>query len=223
MEKMKTNLLQKFCGQWWINLMYALGAIMLVLTIIYGSTWATPRLLAALFVIVLPLHVFEELQFPAGFHYMMNTVQKSEAPNVGPENRLSDMVTNLGAEIIFIGFVVFGGNLATSVAFAIFGIGESIVHTIFGILIWKHFKSNGKRTIYGPGSLSAYFTQLPISIYAIIWLSTQAVATSDIIIGIVIIMLIMGLLIRLPMMILGGKKHPEFAYESAGYFSKFLK
>jgi len=223
MEKTKGSWLQKFCGQPWITLMYALGAIMLVLTIIFGRTWETPRLLAALFVIVLPLHVFEELQFPAGFHYMMNTVQKSETPNVGPENRLSDMVTNLGAELIFIGFFIFGGNIATSVAFAIFGIGESIVHTIFGILIWKHFKSKGKKSIYGPGILSAYFTQLPISVFALTWLSTQAVATKDIIIGVVIIMVIMGVLIRLPMMTLGGKKHPEFAYDSAGYFSKFLK
>lgn len=203
--------------------MYALGAIMFVLTVIYGSTWETPRLLAALFTIVLPLHVFEELQFPGGFHYMLNTVQKSEAPDVGPENRLSDLITNLGAEILFIGFVAFGGNLATSVSLAIFGFGQTIIHTLFGIIIWRHFKSKGKKTIYGPGTLSAYFTQLPISIYAVIWLSTQTVATSDIIIGIVIIMLIMGLLIRLPMIILDGRKYPEFAYESAGYFSKFLK
>jgi len=217
------NLLQKFTGQWWINLMYALGAIMLVLTIIYGNTWEVPRLLAALFVIVLPLHVFEELQYPAGFHYMMNTIQKSEEPNVGPENRLSDMVTNLGAEIIFIGIFIFGGSIATSIALAIFGIGETIVHTIFGILIWKHFRNKGKKTIYAPGSLSAYFTQLTISIFAIMWLSTQKVAASDIIIGIVIIALIMDVLIRLPMMLLGGKKYPEFAYDSAGYFSKFLK
>ncbi len=223
METNKNSLLQKIWGQWWLNLMYALGIIMLVITVIYGSTWEVPRLLAALFVIVLPLHVFEELQFPAGFHYMMNTLQKSGAPNVGPENKLSDLITNLGAELIFIGFVIFGGNIAIAISLAIFGIGESIVHTIFGTLIWKHFKSKGKKTFYAPGSFSAYFTQLPISIYAVIWLSTQTVAVNDIIIGILIIMLIMGLLIRLPMIIVDGRKHPEFAYESAGYFSKYLK
>ena len=223
MEINKSSFLQKFCGQWWINLMYVLGAIMLVLTIVYGSTWDTPRLVAALFVIVLPLHVFEELQFPAGFHIMLNTVQKSKDPNIGPENRLSDMVTNLGAEIIFIGFFIWGNNIAITIAFVIFGFGEALAHTIYGTLIWKHFKSRGKKTIYGPGSITAYFTQLPISIYALIWLSKQAVATSDIIIGILIILFIMSVLIRLPMMVFGGKKYPEFAYTSAGYFKKFLK
>ncbi|WP_455616668.1 hypothetical protein [Eisenbergiella sp.] len=41
---------------------------------------------------------------------MMNLVQKSDRPNVGPMNKLSDMVSNFGGEILFLLLTIWGGN-----------------------------------------------------------------------------------------------------------------
>lgn len=213
----------KVAGQWWITLMYVIGAAMLVLVVVFGAGWEPPRVIAALFAIALALHVLEELHYPAGFHYMLNSIQNSEAPEVGPENRLSDLITNLGVQLLIVVVVIVGGNLAITVAFVIFGIGEAFVHILFGFLIQRKLKTRGKRTIYGPGTITALLGFLPIAVYAWVWLSTQSVGVWDIVIGVVIIALIMGLMIRLPMILIDGRKRPELAYSSTGYFAKFLK
>ena len=53
------SFLVKLSGQWWINVVYGLGAIALVATLVHGSTWEPPRLVAALFAAGLALHVLE--------------------------------------------------------------------------------------------------------------------------------------------------------------------
>ena len=100
---MKKTLLNKWCEQPWLHATYLLGIIMLNVLIIKWEVWSIPQRLMALLTIFLPLHVFEELAWPNGFHFMMNKIiQKSDNPLAYPENRLTDMITNFGAELLFI-------------------------------------------------------------------------------------------------------------------------
>ncbi|GAB3605599.1 HXXEE domain-containing protein [Conyzicola nivalis] len=213
----------RVAGQWWITTVYLLGGLALALVLIFGSTWEMPRIVAALFAVTLALHVLEELNWPAGFHYMLNSVQKSKTPEIGPENRLSDLITNLGVQVLIIGVVIVGGNIATTIAFLIFGIGEAVVHLLFGFIIHRKLKPRGKRTIYGPGTVSALVGFLPVAIIAWVWLGSQSIGGWDIAIAILIIAVMIGVLIRLPMIVIDGRKYPELAYKSLGYFTKFVR
>jgi hypothetical protein len=147
----KTSALSKWCGRPWLITIYAVGAAMLVPAAFLWSLWSPAERSIWLLTILLPLHVFEENTFPDGFHYMLNTVQKSARPNAGPMNRLTDMISNFGAELLFLLLFALGGNTATLVFAVFFGIGEAAAHTAFGIITRKRLRERGMRTIYGPG------------------------------------------------------------------------
>lgn len=216
---MKT-ILVKWCGKPWLIVTYAIGLFLIVLAAFAWSSWETPRRLLCLLAILLPLHVFEENSFPDGFHYMVNLAQNSGQPNVGPMNRLSDMISNFGGELFFLLLLLWGGNLGSCVLVAFFGLGESFVHTLLGIRIRRRLRGKGMKTIYGPGLASAVFTLLPLSIWTIRWLHGQALAASDVLTGILLIAAVVVLLIRIPIMVF-GKFQPEYAFSSSGYFRKF--
>ena len=94
---------------------------------------------------------------------------------------------------LIVAVMIAGGNKATTVAFVLFGIGESIVHLLFGVLILRKLRHKGKRTIYGPGTITALLAFLPAAIYAWAWLTTQTVGAWDIAIGVLIIAFTMGI------------------------------
>ena len=213
------SILNKWCGKAWLITTYAIGLLMIIIAAVGWDSWEMPRKLLCLIAILLPLHVFEENTFPDGFHYMMNLVQRSQRPNVGPMNRLSDMISNFGGEVPFAALVLCGGNTGSTILVAFFGIGESVVHTLFGILTYKKLKSCGMKTIYGPGLATAYLTLLPLSVYAIRYLAAQTITSADVLAGILLIVCVIALLIWLPIMIF-GKYQPEYAFSSSGYFKK---
>ena len=64
------------------------------------------------------------------------------------------------AEIFFCTLVFL--KVGASVAFGVmaFDIMEAFMHTLIGIRMKKQFKDKGKKTIYGPGSITAYFAQI---------------------------------------------------------------
>jgi hypothetical protein len=139
---------------------------------------------------------------------------------VGPMNRLTDMISNFGAELLFLLLFALGGNTATLVFAVFFGIGEAAAHTAFGIITRKRLRERGMRTIYGPGLATAYLTLLPLSVYSAYSLSRQAVSLAGAAGGIVLSAAVVVLFIRLPIMTL-GKFQPEYAFESSGYFKRF--
>lgn len=214
------NILVKWCGRPWLITTYIIGTVIAIVSIFQWNTWETSRRLLALLAILLPLHVFEENTFPDGFHYMMNLAQKSDQPNQGPMNKLTDMISNFGGEILFLILLLWGGNTGTSILVAFFGIGESVVHTVIGILTQRKLKAKGMRTIYGPGLATAYLTLLPLSVYAIYELCGAAITVSDIVTGVILIVCVIALCIRVPVMVF-GKFQAEYAFESSGYFTKF--
>jgi hypothetical protein len=217
---MMKRVLCKWCDKMWLIATYGIGLLMMIWAAVGWSGWETPRKLLCLLAILLPLHVLEENTFPDGFHYMMNLIQHSDDPNAGPMNRLSDMVSNFGGEVLFVVLFLWGGNVGSSILVAFFGIGESVVHTIFGILTHQKLKERGMKTIYGPGLATSYLTLLPLSAYAIRSLSTQTIVFADVLTGILLIICVIALLIRIPILVF-GKYQPEYAFSSSGYFKKY--
>jgi hypothetical protein len=210
---------QKWCGRYWLWAVYGMGLSMLAAFIVFPNMTAERRL-PFILAILLPLHVFEENTWPSGFHYMINLVQRSERPDAGPMNTLTDMVSNFGAELLMIGLSIYGGNPATSLMVAFFGFGESAAHIAMGIVVQKKLRLQGKRTIYGPGLATALLTLLPLSASAIAYLRRLTLTAGDITGGVLLIVCVIGGLIRLPMMTL-GKFQPEYVFPDSGYFKKY--
>ena len=215
------NWFQKWCGRYWLWAIYAMGLTMLAAFFIIPDM-TTERKLAFMLAILLPLHVFEENTWPRGFHYMMNLVQKSDRPDAGPMNTLTDMISNFCAELLMIGLAVYGGSPGISLLAAFFGIGESAAHIGFGIIVRRKLKDRGKKTIYGPGLATALLTLLPLSVWAIIYLRGLTLTGGDIAAGAVLIAFVIVGLIRLPMMTL-GKFQPGYEFTDSGYFEKYRR
>lgn len=216
----RQTVLQRWCGKPWLMTLYVIGVLVLILAVFRWGQWETPRRILGLLAVLLPLHVFEENTFPDGFHYILNLVQRSERPNAGPMNRLSDMISNFGAEVLFLVLLPWGGNAGTCIFAVFFGIGEAAAHTVFGVLVRRKLRAGGMKTIYGPGLATAYLTLLPLSVYALYYLSGQAIRLPDVLLGLGLSAAIVVLLIRLPMMLF-GKFQPEYEFSSSGYFRRY--
>jgi hypothetical protein len=91
--------LQRWCDQAWLYVVYLLGIIMGNILLIKWSSWDIPQILMCLLGVMIPLHVFEENTAPGGFFFMNNLGRKSDNPLAYPQSRLTNMITNLGAEI----------------------------------------------------------------------------------------------------------------------------
>lgn len=213
------SVLVRWCRWQWLAVTYLIGLALIFIATLHWNDWSTPKRLLCVLAILLPLHVFEENTYPNGFHYQINTIQGSQRPNVGPLNTISNMVTNFGAEMLFITLFIWGGNMATCILIAFFGIGESVIHTMFGVLMRKRSHCGDIKGVYGPGLLSAYFALLPLSIYAVFWMNSQMINVPDIAFGILLIILVIVLFIRAPVKVL-GKYQPEYAFDSSGYYGR---
>lgn len=220
----KKSLLDRWCGQPWLHATYFLGIVMFNVLIIRWGQWDIPQRLMGLLTVILPLHVFEELTWPNGFAFMMNKlVQKSDNPLAYPENRLTDMITNFGAEILFIALLILTPVLGNKgVIFTIFfGIGETIAHSIFSLLTLKAYRPVGKRTIYSPGLVTAWCMLLEVGIYALYWLITSGTFVKTDLWGLALVAFLIIFMIRLPFIISYRIKSTKYAYTEMGYFEKF--
>lgn len=221
---MAESLLDKWCGEPWLHTTYFLGVVMLNVLIINWGVWDVPQKLMALLAIFLPLHVFEELAWPNGFHFMMNKiVQKSDNPLAYPENKLTDMITNFGAEILFIALTFLTPMLGNKgVIFVIFfGIGETIAHTVFSTLTYRQYKSKGKKTLYSPGLVTAWCLLLETAIYGIYWLIYSKTFVMADLWGLAFVAFLIIFMIRLPFIISYKYKSTRFAYSEIGYLEKY--
>lgn len=220
----KKSLLNRWCGQPWLHTTYFLGIVMANVLLLRWSAWSVPQRLMGLLTVFLPLHVFEELTWPNGFHYMMNKlIQKSDNSLAYPENRLTDMITNFGAELLFIALTFLTpvlGNKAVVFA-AFFGIGETIAHTIFSIITLKHYRSKGKKTLYSPGFVTAWCLLLEVGVYSVYWLVTSGTFTTSDLWGLAMVASLIGFMIRLPFIISYKIKSTKYAYTEMGYLGKY--
>lgn len=221
---MRKSLLNRWCGQPWLHATYFLGIVMLNVLLIKWSNWSVPQRLMGILTVLLPIHVFEELTWPNGFHYMMNKlIQKSDNPLAYPENRMTDMITNFGAELLFIALTFltpYLGNKGVVFA-AFFGVGETLAHTIFSVVTLLHYKAKGKKTLYSPGFVTAWCSLLEVGIVSIHWLVTSGTFVKSDLLGIAFVAFLIVFMIRLPFIISYKIKSTKYAYTEIGYLEKY--
>ncbi len=221
----KRGLFDRWCDRAWLICVDILALIMLIVVIVMWGQWDTPQHITGLLMVAIALHIAEENTWPGGFFYMNNVGFGSKQPLVYPQNRATNMVTNLGAEILFIILTIFAANLGPIVVMTaiIFGIAECINHTRGGIIMLRRLRPQGKKTIYGPGIVTAYLALLPISIWGIVWYTTASFTAGDVIWGIVIVFGIMICLIGIPFFVNIRVKSATFAFRNARYFNRYAK
>lgn len=221
---MKPSLLNKWCGQPWLHATYLLGIVMLNVLILHWTVWSVPQKLMGLLTIFVPLHVFEELTWPNGFQFMMNKViQKSDNPLAYPENRLTDMITNFGAELLLIALTFATPMLGNKglVFLIFFGFGETLVHTLFSVITLNHYKPKGKKTLYSPGLVTAWCLLLEVSVYGLHWLVTSGTFVRSDLWGLAFVAFLIIFMIRLPFIISNKIKSTKYAYTEMGYFARY--
>ncbi len=222
---MKKSFLQNWCDQVWLQVVYILGVIMWCVLLVRWTSWDAPRRLICILTILVPLHIFEENTWPGGFFYMNNMGGGSENPMAYPQNQLTNMVTNFGAEIVFIIVVFFADKIPVSAVTAVilFGITETIHHTMDGIHMYRRYQEQGKKTLYGPGLITCLIGLLPAGVYGISWLieHSEKVTAGGILGGVGILLIIFIGLMMIPLTISRRTKSTKFAFTDKGYFSKF--
>ena len=217
------NLLSKFCDKVWLYIVYMMGFVMLLVLLLNWSNWAISQKLICLLSVVIPMHIFEENTYPGGFFYMNNLSFGSKEPRVYPQNRLTNMITNLGAEIVFILLTINALKMEAAVIVVVvfFGIVEMINHTREGIGMYLRYRNKGKHTIYAPGLITSIFPLLPIAIWGISWLMKSTFSIVDIVAGLGISVGIAVCLILLPFAISIKVKRLTFSFYNIGYFEKY--
>lgn len=153
---------------------------------------------------------------------MNNVAGKSVEPMVYPQNKFTNMVTNLGGELYIILLLSLTHLIPKSMVIltAAFGISQLVMHTRCGVIVFKKYKANGKKTIYGPGTIST-IALVVLSIISIRWILTQSIVVRDIIVGIGIVISVVVGFILLPLRISAKKRNKRFALTDIGYFEKF--
>lgn len=222
---MKKDKLYQWCDQLWLHVLYGIGIMMSCFLIVGWSESSIPSKLMYLLTIMVPLHVFEENTLPGGFFFMNNLGQKSDKPMMYPQNMMTNMITNLGAEIVFITVLIFADYIPNSavVVVIVFGYAECIHHTMDGIRMYKKYAGRGKKTIYGPGTITSFAGLIQLSTYGLVWLTKQSVGVNEVIIGIGIILSVVIGLILIPFQISKRLRSQRFAFRSKGYFEKYEK
>lgn len=227
-DKIKKYNLNWWCRRTWIKVELVIAFIITALILINWECWETDLKIVAAIAALIPLHVVEEWVFPGGFHYQYNiSVYKSEKPNHYPMCRLSDMYTNMLATVFYVVLTILcvlrDGHVDVGILMgtAIFSFLELFMHTFMGIKMYFRFRDKGKTTIYGPGSVTAYFGFVPLGIIAIYNIIGKVITTTDMLICIGILLYIVVICILIPENTI-KTKDTKYYFESAGYFERFL-
>lgn len=206
----------------WLNVLYLIGIILLMILVLGGQDWSLRFKLVWLVAIILPMHACEEWQLPGGFHYQYNLSFGSELPNKYPMSRLTDMLTVCIAEVVYLICTLFYQYNWVVMALCGFCLLEVFMHTFFGITMYHRFKNKSKKTIYNPGFASAYLGFGVTAIAMIVNLVKHATITSTDWLLTTVMLLLMALFeIFLPERIFRNK-NTEFGFSSPMYFTKFL-
>lgn len=224
---MKKTGLNWWCDRAWLMFGLCLTALMTLSLLLNWNTWSTSLKLLASITALIPVHAVEEWVFPGGFSYQYNTfLYKSDYPDRYPMCRASDMVTVLGTTLMFCCVTlyymfndknIFSGFLMGAMAFSFL---EVCFHTYCGIRAFYKFKSKGKTTIYGPGSISAYMGFGVLGTIMFYTIKENPITSSDWIICFVIL-LVIGSLCIIPEKIFKNKNTPYY-FESLGYYDQFF-
>lgn len=224
---MKKSRFNNWCKTTWLKCGLIISALMIILILVNWNAWSTALKCVVAAAALVPIHATEEWIFPGGFAYQYNLfLNKSEYPNAYPMNRASDMITVLGTSVMYalqvLYFAVTGRDVPSGVLLGATGFSalEVSVHTYFGIRAYGKFKSKGKTTIYGTGSMSAYAGFLPLGCIMIWQIVSQSLSAADI--GWCVAVLgIISILVFVPEAKFKDKNSP-YAYSNSGYYERFL-
>lgn len=224
MEAMFKSPFSRWCDQMWLYLVYLLGVVMTCYLLWNWAAFDLPQKLACMLAVAVPLHVFEENTFPGGFFYMNNMGFGSKEPMVYPQNRCTNMITNLGAEIVIIAVALNAATIEPVVMSLVvfFALGETVNHTRSGILMYRKFKDRGKRTVYGPGLVTSWCVLVPMAAVALRWLVDCGATVWEVVGGIGIFLGIAVFLILVPFAFSIRIKSREYAFRDKGYFEKYV-
>lgn len=220
---MKKDRLRIFCDEIWLEIDYAIALLSLVGLVYYWPHLTTPTRVVWLLTLALPAHVFEENSWPGGFFYMNNRSFGSKDPMTYPQSALTNMITNLGAELAFLAWIPFADRIPNAMVVGVifFCLMEVFNHTRDGVKFRRLLKDRGKQTSYGPGSATSYLLMLPLSAYGWRWLATQTVTGGQVAAGIGLVFLVLFPLVMVPLGISAKVQSPRFAFRDKGYFKKF--
>lgn len=223
---MKKIGLNWWCDRAWIKFLCIIASLMTGLILMNWNTWSTELKIIAAIAVLIPLHVLEEWVFPGGFHYQYNSFFGSALPERYPMCRLTDMITNLAGTILYIILTVLciiRDEVSTGMILGtiIFCCLELIVHTVFGIFMYVKLKAKGKTTIYGPGSITAYWGFTVFGVILLYCMKGRTILSYDWIeAGIILLIIAVGCIL-LPENLL-KKKDTQYYFENNGYYDRFL-
>ena len=211
----------------WIKFGCIITAVMTNLILINWENWSSELKVVASIAALIPVHVIEEWVFPGGFHYQYNFVMKSDYLDCYPMNRVSDMLTNLMGTFLYIALTIVcivNGNVSNGIILGtmIFCALEFFMHTMFGSVMYAKFRDVGKTTIYGPGSITAYWGFTVLGVILLYCLDGKTISHADWMVALGILLFIGFGCILIPENLLKKKDSP-YKYDNNGYFERFIK
>lgn len=140
-----------------------------------------------------------------------------------PQSRLNNVVSNLGGEIALILMLLVCRWIPVSVVIfiAFFGIAETIHHTRDSFLVYNRYRDQGKKTLYSPDVATSCLGLIQLSAYSVAWLIRNGMTTSELAIGIGLILLVLVGLILIPLGVSRKLRLERYAFDDREYFEKF--
>ena len=220
--------MDRWCTRQWIFFGLCITFVMTAVILWKWNEWNAELIITAAIAALIPIHVVEEWVFPGGFHYQYNYCMGSDQLDRYPMCRKSDMFTNLIATFMYIGFTVYAvcndGIVPTGIVVGTIGFCalEVIIHTYFGVMMYRKFHSAGKQTIYGPGSLTAYLCFGAWGVILCYGVNWNQLTGGDWLLAAAVVLIGVGLLSVLLPESLIKKRDNDYFFHSAGYFERFI-
>ena len=132
------------------------------------------------------------------------------------------------ATFMYAGFTFYSvmeGEVPTGITVGTIGFCalEVFIHTMFGIQMYQRFHVKGKQTIYGPGSITAYFGFGVFGVILCYQMVGRTITVTDWIVAALVVFVGVGIVCMLGPETIIKKRDNDYAFPSAGYFERFLK
>lgn len=213
-----------FVSWGWMYCMVLMSVILTVQMTVHWRSWDALTKLGAFTVIVLTLHVWEEWVIPGGFHYIYNIASAPSLRGSYPMNKVTDMVTNFGGAILwFILLEIKKYKRKMGFAVMLFSYFEFIIHMYLASHSMAIFADMGIHTgFYAPGLITAICCWLPLGIAYTVWFAKNKIKLSDVIGGIILLVILSTLLVSMPENLLKSTDNP-YGWTDHGFYEQYIE
>ncbi len=213
---------QGFVTWGWLYLMIAIG-IYLVNYLKKNKGEVDDTTKGVIFaMIVLVFHVWEEWVVPGGFHWVYNIQHGSSAElaSMYPMNKVTDMITNFGGELLGFFWLLGKKNFKNEAAIAVglFSFFEVFIHVYITVLSVQEYGG----LWYAPGLVTAVFGFLPAGIYQIRAVIKNHADWKAWAKGLLLLVAMSVIFVTLPEQILKSEVN-VYGWTDHGYYNQFLK